>query len=253
MKEKRRAKLAFRKHFIDYLGIFVYLSAFIAMLFKLSDTLLPTSLIVFLTLPAIFLALPTADLISGIVHWIADRYGSIDTPIIGSHFLLPFRVHHLYPKEMTKFGFASNSGNVCLLSGLILAIGYFFIPIIGESPTFFFFNIYLFLCSCFGTLINVFHKWAHVDKPPRVVKWMQKYHLILSKQHHAIHHTSPFELHYCILCGWMNPLLDKIRFFERIEKIIFRLTKIKAGDYDLEEIEKKHAEMVKGYLRKDEE
>ena len=32
-----------------------------------------------------------------------------------------------------------------------------------------------------------------------------------------MHHTEPFNMHYCITNGWLNPLLNKIKFFRRLE------------------------------------
>src|SRR5690349_23361269 len=39
------------------------------------------------------------DLLAGFVHFLGDRFGSIDTPVFGSTFLLPFHAHHLAPER----------------------------------------------------------------------------------------------------------------------------------------------------------
>src|SRR5687768_8922826 len=39
----------------------------------------------------------SADFASGIIHWIADTWGSETMPILGRRFVRPFRVHHVNP------------------------------------------------------------------------------------------------------------------------------------------------------------
>jgi sterol desaturase/sphingolipid hydroxylase (fatty acid hydroxylase superfamily) len=47
--------------------------------------------------------------------------------------------------------------------------------------------------------------------------------LILSKEHHDVHHASPYDTYYCITVGVWNPLLDRIRFFARTERLLRRI------------------------------
>jgi ubiquitin-conjugating enzyme E2 variant len=49
------------------------------------------------------------------------------------------------------------------------------------------------------------------------VRWLQSTRLVLRPDHHQIHHTKPFNMHYCITNGWLNPLLNKIGFFRGLE------------------------------------
>ena len=42
-------------------------------------------------------------------------------------------------------------------------------------------------------------------------------------QEHGLHHSSPFEAHYCIFTGACNPLLDRTHFWRRLEAAVFRL------------------------------
>ena len=83
----------------------------------------------------------------------------------------------------------------------------------------------LFWCCCllglatgsFGT--NLFHKWAHVPKPPVVVRWLQRSGLILEPERHQHHHRD-YDRGFCVTSGWMNPLLDALRFFPRVELVV---------------------------------
>jgi hypothetical protein len=64
---------------------------------------------------------------------------------------------------------------------------------------------------------NIFHKWAHQENPSPGVRLLQRTRLVLEPRHHQVHHTEPFQMHYCITNGWLNPLLNKIGFFRKLE------------------------------------
>jgi Lipid desaturase domain len=48
------------------------------------------------------LAYLAADLLSGFVHFLADNFGSAETPIIGPNFVGAFREHHVDPKGIPR-------------------------------------------------------------------------------------------------------------------------------------------------------
>jgi ubiquitin-conjugating enzyme E2 variant len=75
---------------------------------------------------------------------------------------------------------------------------------------------------------NLFHKWAHAEKTNRLIYFLQKGRLLLTPHHHDLHHTEPFDSNYCITNGWLNPLLERMRFFRRVESTL-RLIGIKPG------------------------
>src|SRR5215204_2357802 len=57
------------------------------------------------------LAYLAADFLSGFVHFLADNFGSYDTPIIGPNFIEPFREHHIDPKGIVGNDFVDANGN----------------------------------------------------------------------------------------------------------------------------------------------
>lgn len=165
-----------------------------------------------------------ADFVSGLVHWLADRFGSPDTPLIGAAFIRPFREHHVDPEAITRHDFIETNGNNCLVSAPLLACAFLFVDVYpGQFLRLFMVGLVLFL-SFFVFATNQFHKWAHMARPPAVARVLQRIHLILRKSHHQIHHLSPFNTHYCITTGWFNVPLRKLRVFETLEAIL------RAGD-----------------------
>lgn len=170
--------------------------------------------LVFLALP---LGIALGDFMSGMVHWAADTYGHDDTPFLGPSFIRAFRQHHVYPREICTHNLVSIVGNTCILGVPLLSVG---LLVIWTGPVvwwraFAFFTIAVMTGVTVAT--NQFHKWAHQERVSRFVGWMQQLRLVLSPDHHQLHHSSPFNSNYCITNGWLNPTLERIRFFRGLE------------------------------------
>jgi sterol desaturase/sphingolipid hydroxylase (fatty acid hydroxylase superfamily) len=163
-----------------------------------------------------------ADFLSGVAHWAGDTVGDEETPLIGRHFVTPFRLHHVDPKAITRHDFVETNGNSCIASmpAMVMLTG-----LMPSTPTLgFYLSIAVASSALFVFCTNQFHKWAHADRPPELVRWLQRMRLILSPEHHAIHHAAPHDKYYCITVGWMNPLLTRVRFFRGCEAVMARLT-----------------------------
>ena len=172
-------------------------------------------------LPIAVVAYAAADFISGFVHFLADNFGSPDTPILGKAFVTPFREHHIDPKGILRHPFLIANGNNCLVAAPPLLLVLLFVPVDSSLAGYAIGAFWLFFSMAIF-LTNQFHKWAHTDAPPRIVVRLQRLGIVLSKEHHDVHHKSPFDTYYCITVGWWNPLLERIRFFETIERIVRR-------------------------------
>ncbi len=174
-----------------------------------------------LILAAILCGYLAADFVSGYVHWLGDTWGSTEMPVLGKALIRPFREHHVDQKAITRHDFVETNGNNCLIS-IPVAVMSLCIPL-AVGPWHW---ARLFLATFLGAMIfwvmatNQFHKWAHTDNPMKVVAWLQRIHLILPPEHHAIHHRAPFAKYYCITVGWLNWPLDKLRFFQISERLI---------------------------------
>src|SRR4029079_2689598 len=53
----------------------------------------------------VVVAYAAADLLSGVVHFLADNFGSPETPLLGKAFVMPFRDHHIDPKGILRHPF----------------------------------------------------------------------------------------------------------------------------------------------------
>jgi ubiquitin-conjugating enzyme E2 variant len=162
-----------------------------------------------------------ADLLSGLVHWAADRLGDERTPILGPALIRPFREHHADPLAITHHDFVETNGNNCIVAAPVLMLVLFLMP--RETGVLFYTCVVIACTALFVFCTNQFHKWAHQKNPAPLIRLMQRAGLILSPEHHVIHHTAPRDKYYCITVGWMNPVLEKIRFFRFLEKAISRI------------------------------
>ncbi|KAL7930180.1 Kua-ubiquitin conjugating enzyme hybrid localization domain-containing protein [Trichoderma chlorosporum] len=164
-----------------------------------------------------------ADIISGVVHWAADNWGSGSWPGIGPAFIQPFRSHHVDPRSITRHGFLELNGNNFIVS----------IPALWAASSTLgsqdsasaltaaaFWLSFAFFCG----YTNQFHCWSHMENPPMLVRGLQDAGILMSRQHHHLHHIRPHDCYYCITTGWMNRPLTAIGFFEGLEKAITAVT-----------------------------
>lgn len=192
---------------------------------------------------AAFFGILTADFCSGLVHWAADTWGSVELPIIGKNFLRPFREHHIDPTSITRHDFIETNGDNFMVT----------IPFLGrmvwdflalpedDLQKKFTWNCYVFLLAIFVAMTNQIHKWSHTyfDLPSWVV-FLQEHHVILPRRHHRIHHVAPHETYFCITTGWLNWPMEKLHFWGTFEYLIETTTGCRPRADDL-----KWAEMRK--------
>ena len=173
--------------------------------------------LLWLVVLAVPLGIVGGDFISGMVHWAADTYGSEDMPVIGPSLVKPFRLHHIYPRDICTHGLVETTGNVCILAVPALSVSLYLMWLIPDSVLLAFSAVSFALMAAATVATNQFHKWAHQESPSDFARWLQRKRLVLDPQHHKRHHTQPFNVNYCITNGWLNPLLNKLRFFRRLE------------------------------------
>ena len=168
--------------------------------------------------PAIALAsYLAADFSSGFVHWMADNYGSPQTPLLGPKLVAPFREHHVDPLAITRHDFLEANGDNCLTALFVLVPAYVWLPGV-DAPWAVALELFVLLLAIGVLLTSVAHGWAHQERPPAIARLLQRAGLVVSPAHHAKHHQGAHGTHYCITTGWLNPLLDRTRFFRALER-----------------------------------
>jgi TMEM189-like protein len=202
--------------FLEHSTLLLFPLVFLLNLHWASSRLYELELLWLLIL-AVPLGIVGGDFVSGLVHWAADTYGSEETPMIGPSLVKPFRLHHLYPRDICTHGLVELTGNVCILAVPVLSASLYLMWLLPESGLVAFFVICLALTAAATVATNQFHQWAHQENPSRLARCLQRTRLVLEPQHHNQHHTKPFDTNYCITNGWLNPILNKLRFFRRLE------------------------------------
>jgi len=163
-----------------------------------------------------------ADLLAGIVHWLADTYGSPQTPLVGPTVIYGFREHHDTPEKILQHDFVETNG-AAAAAAIPLAVLALILP--GAASAGLFMKTALASLTLAVVATNQLHKWAHMPRAPLAVRLLQRLRLVLRPEEHALHHTSPFRTHYCITTGWLNGPLARLRVFPRVEKAVEHLTK----------------------------
>jgi hypothetical protein len=171
------------------------------------------------TLALVIAGIFAADLVSGLVHWAADTWGSKDWPLLGERLIEPFRVHHVNPRDICRRDMVDLNGDIALLS-LPLLLWALSLPAERWHALEF---VAAFVAFTLPT--NLIHRWAHAGRDaPRIARLLQRTGLILTPRHHHAHHRAPFDRDYCIVNGWCNPLLRALRFWRGMEWLIAKLT-----------------------------
>jgi ubiquitin-conjugating enzyme E2 variant len=155
------------------------------------------------------------------VHWGGDTLGHEKVWFLGPHFIGPFREHHIDQKAITRHDFVETNGNTCFFACVPVVAALLLLPE-REGPGLFA-GAFVAFVALFVMATNQFHKWAHMDTPPAIARVLQHSGLILRPAHHEIHHARPHDKHYCITVGWMNPVLNKVRFFRGVEWVIAQI------------------------------
>jgi len=185
---------------------------------------------------------------SGLVHWGADTWGTLEWPFVGPTFIRSFREHHVSPTAMCEHDFFETNGDNCML----VVIPLFILAFFSSSDHWWSIFISCFwMSACVGVAFtNQFHKWSHTVKLPTIVTLLQRYWIILPKVNHTLHHRPAFDGYYCITTGWLNPVLDGINFWRYVESFVHKMTGLipREDDWKWTGLVQETPDVVKKYM-----
>ncbi len=150
-----------------------------------------------------------ADLVGGILHWWEDRAAEQRWPIIGEMVVQPNRLHHSEPLAFTRTGFIARNGTTWIVAGALALV---WAALFGPS--------WCWAAATIGGLMSSqVHYWAHLNplgRPSWVVVFQQA-GLFQSTQQHGRHHSTA-DRAYCVLTNFLNPVLDQLHVWSRLER-----------------------------------
>lgn len=170
---------------------------------------------IFLIILYCLIGLWSADFATGLFHWLVDNYGHPKWPIIGPHYIEPSHLHH--DEDMFEFELSNVVTHLYIWTAVVIVGFTFWLSGLMTIPI-------AFACI-FGFLTNVIHRWSHTraDENVAIVRGLQRLGIFQSTQHHTFHHLEGSDSHYCLLTDHINPLLEAIGFWGRLERLLLLL------------------------------
>jgi hypothetical protein len=163
-------------------------------------------------LPAAMVLVPgawwLADAGSQIFHKWLDSFASDTHPIWGG-MTRAFRVHHELPLELTKNDYGSTIKPTALLMSPFVAANFF----IGSPEWSLATTVFL-----MGAIHSVeAHRQAHIPKPGAIVKFLQDWRIIVTKDDHNQHHGGSNDKHFATLNSWATPFFESLNIWRRAD------------------------------------
>lgn len=167
-----------------------------------------------------------ADFLAGLVHWAEDAYARPGLPLVDK-IARENLEHHARPRAFVKKSWLSSSWDLLMLGTLIL----------GTAALTHHLNSWLVLFVVLTVNANQIHKWAHSNRQetPRFIRNLQQWQILQGPRQHGKHHAGERNSHYCVITNYLNPVLESVGFWNRLEAVILRVTGVKRrkdSDYE---------------------
>lgn len=150
-----------------------------------------------------------ADLLSGVFHWWEDRFGNETWPILGSWLIAPNKLHHVEPLAFLENSFTQRTRASIIAAGLFGALWW---HLFGPSV--------LMATTVVGlALATEVHRLTHAPRyAGPILRVCQEIGLVQSPKCHALHHRPPQDRNFCVLTDWLNPVLEALDVWRRLER-----------------------------------
>ena len=152
-----------------------------------------------------------ADFVSGFIHWLEDVYAKPGMRFI-HQIAVDNQLHHTRPREFLKKSWWQSSWDIVLACAVLIATTWWFNVLSWEIVLF----------SVLITNANQIHKWSHQNHSEKhvIVKWLKTAQLLQGPRQHGKHHSGDKNTHYCVMTNMLNPLLEKVRFWRKLENLL---------------------------------
>ncbi len=167
----------------------------------------------------LFLLWLAADFITGVVHWWQDAYGNPKWPIIGKFVIEPNLIHHQNPRHMLQGNYWYRV-NTSVFTAVILSVTFW---LLGWH------SWQMVVCLMFCSQGNEIHAMGHrTDKENgKFICALQKIGIIQTRRTHGWHHKAPYDTNFCVMTEFLNPALNWIGFWNKVEWSLQKFFKIK--------------------------
>ena len=173
---------------------------------------------------AMAIAVFVADFLSGVMHWAFDTWFDERSP--ARQMVILVRKHHVHPSRIFRYRFRDH---VVMLSWFAIAaagppMAMATVPdgtpdalrvaaVVGGVTL-----------SLLIVLMFEFHKLGHRVSRSRLVRLLQRLHLLLSPRHHLRHHSGAHDRNYCLINGLADDALGRLGAFRLMEWVVHALT-----------------------------
>ncbi len=193
--------------FERFISVSVILFQFISIILLIDGLKEINSEQVLFLIPVFIFSYLVTDLVSGLIHMYMDNntnYTSIFGPLIAA-----FHMHHNRPRYQNRTPirvyFLESGSKVWLPIYLLVIICLQLSSVMNIHVHFFFVSF-----GIVSALAEVSHYWCHNStSDSKIVTCMQKYYILLPKQHHHLHHKMD-NTNYAFLNGVTDPLINII-------------------------------------------
>lgn len=160
----------------------------------------------------LFGSIVLADLVSGLVHWFEDTYVHAKMPLVGKwlgQIAADNRLHHEKPRAFLQKTWWQSSWDLVLVSSL-LVLGAWWLKKLDAA---------VLLFTVLTANANQIHKWTHQSPAEKgwLIHRLQKLYILQTPREHGRHHSGEKDSHYCTITNFTNPILEKLRFWKRLE------------------------------------
>ncbi len=166
-----------------------------------------------------FGAVLIADLLSGFFHWLEDTYGHEHWPLTGRFVTRPNVLHHHDPGHFTYHPWLVSSWVSMVIAAMGLGFAYG-VGLLGWTTL---------VVAFVGINANQVHKWAHRPRREKssAIVFLQATGVLQSPAHHAMHHRGAKNTSYCVVTNYLNPVLDRLRFWRSLEWAVCWVTGVR--------------------------